>query len=198
MTHPNIKHRNEMIDWAREVFEQPDNYVILDTETTGLGDNDVVIQIGILNLHGETLIDTLIKPTKRKRISSSATNVHGISMKMLENAPTLNDIVSELESIFTTKTVIIYNAKFDVRLLMQTFQQDEIKNEINVNALCALTAYSRFVGEWNEYHKDYKFQKLPSGDHSAIGDCKATLNVLFEMANAERIDIPKKKWMLWK
>jgi DNA polymerase-3 subunit epsilon len=187
-----------MIDWAREIFENPDNYVILDTETTGLGDNDVIIQIGIINLHGEPLVNTLIKPTKRKRISNSATNVHGISMKMLENAPTLNEVFPELASILTKKTPIIYNAKFDVRLLLQTYQQDEIKEKLNVNALCAMTAYSRFVGEWNEYYNDYKFQKLPSGDHSAIGDCKATLNVLHEMARTEKSIPTKKKWMFWK
>lgn len=199
MAHPNIKHKNEMIDWARQLFDEPENYVILDTETTGLGNNDVVIQMGIIDLFGETILDTLIKPTKRKRFSREATSIHGITMQMLQqDAPIFNDIIPDFEQILRNKTVIIYNAKFDVRLIMQTFKQDAIDRKVKINALCAMTAYSRFIGEWNHYHGDYKFQKLPQGDHSAIGDCMATLNVIYEMANAEKAPLPKKKWMFWK
>jgi DNA polymerase-3 subunit epsilon len=42
--------------------------------------------------------------------------------------------------------------------------------------------YAQFVGDWNEYHGNYKWQRLPGGDHSALGDCRATLAVLKEMA----------------
>jgi DNA polymerase III subunit epsilon len=42
--------------------------------------------------------------------------------------------------------------------------------------------YSQWVGERNEYHGDYKWQRLPGGDHSALGDCKATLEVIEAMA----------------
>ncbi|NJO78661.1 MAG: hypothetical protein HC827_09085 [Cyanobacteria bacterium RM1_2_2] len=42
--------------------------------------------------------------------------------------------------------------------------------------------YSQWVGEWNELHGDYRWQKLPSGDHSALGDCRATLTIIQEMA----------------
>jgi DNA polymerase-3 subunit epsilon len=42
--------------------------------------------------------------------------------------------------------------------------------------------YSQWVGEWNDYHQDYKWQRLPGGDHSALGDCKATLEVIRRMA----------------
>ena len=29
-----------------------------------------------------------------------------------------------------------------------------------------------------------RWQKLPGGDHSALGDCRATLAILHEMANS--------------
>jgi DNA polymerase-3 subunit epsilon len=45
-----------------------------------------------------------------------------------------------------------------------------------------MLAYSKYVGEWNDYRKDFKWQKLQGGDHSALGDCRATLEVIKKMA----------------
>jgi DNA polymerase-3 subunit epsilon len=42
--------------------------------------------------------------------------------------------------------------------------------------------YAAFVGEWNEYHGNYRWQRLPGGDHSALGDARATLSLLKRMA----------------
>ncbi|MEM7803199.1 MAG: hypothetical protein AAF633_28675 [Chloroflexota bacterium] len=45
--------------------------------------------------------------------------------------------------------------------------------------------YSEYVGEWNSYRQSYKWQTLPAGDHSALGNCLATLGVIKEMASSE-------------
>lgn len=57
-----------------------------------------------------------------------------------------------------------------------------------------MKVYSAFVGEWSDYHKSFKFQRLTGGDHTAIGDCKATLALLKKMSIAEKTPPPKKKW----
>lgn len=182
-----------MIEFSRNVLKNKEDYVILDTETTGLGKNDVIVQIGITDLEGNVLLDTLIRPSKGKRISSDATAIHGINIQMLENAPTFKDIYSKFCEIIGSRTILIYNAEFDARLIAQTALQDEIKlNEFN--ALCIMIGYSTFVGEWSEYHGNYKFQKLIGGDHTAIGDCRATLEVIKRMANTNTIEIKKKWW----
>ena len=49
--------------------------------------------------------------------------------------------------------------------------------------------YAQFVGEWNPRHGDYRWQRLPSGDHSAIGDCRATLALIHKMAVSGRIGV---------
>jgi len=48
--------------WAREVLANKKDYVILDTETTGLGCAEIV-QIGIIDLDGKILLDSLVKPS---------------------------------------------------------------------------------------------------------------------------------------
>lgn len=198
MNRKRIKEKNEIIDFANDVYTNKEKYVILDTETTGLGQNDVIIQIGIIDLDGNILMDTLVKPTKRKRMSSEATAVHGISMKMLNDEPTFREIFPEFLKIIGTKTILIYNAKFDTRLIAQTVYQDEINTKKNIQALCLMKAYAIFVGEWSDYHKNYKYQKLPYGDHSAIGDCKSTLKIL-NLMRAENKEILPKQWFeFWK
>jgi len=192
-----IKDKNSIIDFAREILANRNKYVILDTETTGLGENDVIVQIGVIDLNGNIILDTLIRPSKRKRISSEATAIHGISMKMLADSPTFKDIYKNFKDLIGNKTLLIYNAEYDARLIYQTAQQDGLKIS-DMNALCIMKAYSMFVGEWSDYHKSYKYQKLPSGDHSAIGDCKATLKVIEKMAACEKTELPKSWWQFWR
>lgn len=42
--------------------------------------------------------------------------------------------------------------------------------------------YSQFVGDWDRYRNAYRWQKLWGGDHTALGDCRATLARIAEMA----------------
>jgi DNA polymerase III subunit epsilon len=197
MSRKRIKHRNGIIDITQDICHNKDKYVILDTETTGLGKNDVIIQIGIIDLDGNVLMDTLIKPTIRKRMSSDATALHGITMKMLNDKPSFRELYPDFLEIVGSKTVLIYNAEYDARLIAQTAEQDGIKLK-NFKALCLMKAYSIFVGAWSNYHNDYKYQKLPDGDHSAIGDCISTLKILNLMGSSEKEILPKRWFEFWK
>src|SRR5207249_12089207 len=53
--------RQDVITWARQVVEESET-LILDTETTGLDDDDEVIQLAIIDMQGNVLLDTLAKP----------------------------------------------------------------------------------------------------------------------------------------
>lgn len=203
MNHPNPKDRNSAIKWARKILKHKDKCVILDTETTGLKRNDVIIQIGIIDLTGQVLLDSLVKPTKRKRISKQATQIHKISMRDLEDQPILKDLSPKIKLITKNKAVLIFNSEYDIKLFDQTSEQDEI-DYFEFKTACVMLQYSKFIGKWNEYHGDYTFQGLPGGDHSAIGDCRATLKVIHKMASSTLMDEPlvftdsKKWWQFWK
>ena len=181
--HRNPKDQITSIKWAFDVLQNKEKYVILDTETTGLGKNDVIVQIGIIDLDGNSLLNTLVKPTKRKKISSEATDIHGIKIEDLENSPILCDLITQITSICNNKKVLIYNSEYDERLFDQTIKQDDnCFKFLSFNSECVMLQYSKYKGSWNEHYQEYRFQKLPSGDHSAIGDCLATLKVIKKMA----------------
>jgi DNA polymerase-3 subunit epsilon len=210
--HQKPKLKDKVILWARDVLDHKDRYVILDTETTGLNKNDVLIQIAIIDLDGNELLNSLVKPTKRKRMSAESTAIHGLTMRDLANAPTFEVLRPEIDRIVAGRIVLIYNAEFDARLIRQTTMQDECSLP-RLRATCVMQHYSWFVQEWSDYHNDWKYQKLPSAEHSAVGDCRATLKVLQQMAMAElskmkkpQINVPqtidgieaKKWWQFWK
>jgi hypothetical protein len=81
------------------------------------------------------------------------------------------------------KRIVAYNADYDRRLLKQTALMSGGRAP-QAPWECAMIAYSRFVGEWDSRKNDYRFQRLPSGDHSAAGDCRATLRLIELMADA--------------
>lgn len=180
-SHPNPKHQQDSIDWAKAVLDQPERYVILDTETTGVGTYDEVIQIGIIDPRGSVLFDRLIKPTRNRHISPRATAIHRITMPMLESMPRYNEIAGMLESVCQGRIIVTYNAEFDRRLLVQSagFAGGTVPPG---RWECAMLQYAQFVGNWDKYAKAYRWQKLWGGDHTALGDCRATLARIQEMA----------------
>jgi DNA polymerase III subunit epsilon len=181
ITHREPKVKNRSISWAKNILVAKENYVILDTETTGLKRNDVIIEIAVIDLYGNELFNSRIRPTQRKRISSEASSIHGIRMEDLKDCPTFFEIKEDLVKIIAERIVIIYNAEYDEKLLEQTCEQDDC-SYLRMRSECAMIPYSEFKGRWSDYHYDYTFQRLPGGDHTAIGDCRATLKIIEKMA----------------
>lgn len=186
--------REKAVRWARELFTR-DNWCILDTETTGLGNDAEICQISVINPKGETLTDTLIEPTVE--IEPGAIAIHGITNDRVIGAGGFHLHLTPLLQAVRDKDVIIYNAEFDLKLLRQsarpygiwlafpTSDRRGCRIFLNGGSIhCAMQWYSQWVGEWNNYHGNYKWQKLPGGDHSALGDCRATLEVIRRMAES--------------
>lgn len=169
------------------------NAVILDTETTGLDDVAEIIEISIIDAQtGSVLIDTLIRPVHP--VQEGARSVHRITDEMLANAPAWPAIQDQVAAIPTTRTVIIYNAGFDLRMLRQTAAHHGLELIDHVGHRCAMEWYSHFFGAWNDYHESYTWQKLAYaaqdmgvevvGAHRSLADCMTTLGVICAV-NAE-------------
>jgi DNA polymerase-3 subunit epsilon len=173
--------RQDAIDWARRMLQS--DALILDTETTGLGSDAEIVQIAIIDMAGRTILDCLVQPIGA--IPLAASNIHGITADRVQVAPLWADLWPAIRSILAERTVVIYNANYDTRLLGQSCALAGFLFDYSLSGFtCAMQRYSAYVGDWNNYHGNYRWQKLPSGDHSALGDCLATLAVLKQMAGA--------------
>src|SRR6185369_3655551 len=106
--------RKQAAIWSRDRLKRdPDTWVILDTETTGLGSDAQVIQIGVINGKGNVLLDNvLVKPTIL--IPADATAIHHITNEMVQDVPAFPDILPQLREVVEGKLLVIYNAQYDM------------------------------------------------------------------------------------
>ncbi len=145
--------------------------VYLDTETTGTHQTAEIVEICIVDHDGQVLLDSLVKP--RSKIPLQATQIHGITNTMVRDAPTWSEIWPRVQAVLTGRSVGIYNAEFDLRLMEQSHRQAGMSwRAVEINVFCIMKLYARFYGDWNAYHGDYRWQSL----EKAGGQCGLTLS----------------------
>ncbi len=174
------------IAWARagirRWYEQRD-WVILDTETTGLDSTAQVVEIAVLAPSGAVLLDSLVQPTGP--IPADATRIHQITDQMVARAPTFRELYPGLARLLRGRTVAVYNASYDQRIIQHELQRARLPSLGLLEWTCAMHEQARFAGEWNPSFNSYRWPRLAGGDHSALGDCRATLSLLKNMAGAD-------------
>jgi DNA polymerase III subunit epsilon len=177
-----LEDRASAIAWAKEILAAPSDYCILDTETTGLDTPDVCA-IAIIDLSGSILLNTLVKPTIA--VEESARQIHGISDEQLAVAPGWSEVYLQVRKACRGRKIIMYNAAFDWRALKTACELSGVEwRGLGKAGTCAMEMYAQFYGEWSDYHESYRYQPLPGGTHTALGDCQAVLKLLKEMAEA--------------
>jgi DNA polymerase-3 subunit epsilon len=188
-THYNPPDKTAAQQWARGLFALPKFYVI-DTETTGVGKRDEVVQIGIVDKNGTTILDTLVKPTVP--CSAGAANVHGITNAMLATAPDFFDVYMQVSKVIAGAPLIAYNMDFDWRLLQQSVNSRKLPMFRVGERSCAMKMYAQYRGVWNGKFGNYRWHKLGRAAayegilvkdaHNALGDVRMTLALLKKMA----------------
>ena len=174
--------RRKACQWAASLLADRHRVVVVDTETTGLKKNDEIVQISIKDLNGQDLFSTLVAMTKRKSIPREASNIHGIKKADLEGKPTYATLSPMLRRVLSGKRIIAYNAEFDFRMMYQVYDLAGGYKPVASQWECAMKQYAAFVGEWNDYHNSYKWQKL-GGRHDARDDVKKTIELIEKMAD---------------
>jgi DNA polymerase-3 subunit epsilon len=185
--------RVEAIKIAREwIARKP---VYFDTETTGIGSHDGIIEIAVLDHDGTVLIDTLVKPLGK--IPADATAIHGITNEMAKTAPQWDVVWPRVEIAFINRAVGVYNADFDLRMIRQTHQKNWLSwfEPEGTTFFCIMKLYAQFYGQWNAKHKNYRWQSLEiagrqcgipfPNSHRAKDDTLLSRAILEYMANQE-------------
>ncbi len=164
------------------------NPLFLDTETTGFGGQ--VIDLALVDIHGRTVLETLLKPTVA--IEDGARAVHGITEAMVADAPMFDAVWDEFKALTTGKLVIIYNADFDRRVICNSAtaianlktgtlgseamdwmyaENTPIRYQRQLGEPrfeCAMRLYAEWKGEWGK--RGYKWHKL----EEAAAHCRVT------------------------
>ncbi len=157
-------------------------YVILDTETTGTGEADRVIQLGYIVL-GEKNIEVQNEFfTSDIPISFGAMEVHGITPDMIEGKPTCQESTSYkrlLELNTPDNYMIIHNAPFDLGMLekegfntqMKVIDTLRVAKHILPDEDAHRLQYFRYKMElYKEEQKEADALGIVVKAHDAIGD----------------------------
>jgi ATP-dependent DNA helicase DinG len=95
--------------------------VALDLETTGLDPrSDAIIEIGAIRFNDRRIeeeFSTLVNP--QRPIPTFITDLTGINNQMVQNAPTIEDVIPELDDFVADLPILGHNVKFDVGFLRQ-------------------------------------------------------------------------------
>jgi DNA polymerase-3 subunit epsilon len=168
--------------------------VYLDTETTGTGPTDEVIEIGIVDEDGKVLFESLVKPAGK--VTPEARRVHGISDEMLAAARRWMHVWPEVEAVIAGRTVCAYNADFDQRMLQQSHMKYKMRWVLpeGTGFFCVMKLYAQFYGERNTRTGDYRWQSLENASrqckialpnaHRSIADSRLTRELLHHMAGS--------------
>lgn len=158
-----------------------DNIYILDTETTGLYD-DEVLSLSIVDYNSNILFDHLIKPA-HKIEWREAQLIHHISPSDVENEKLLTDYWDKLKPIFMNEENLIvgYNVVFDVGML------ENSGVEITCDLFDVMDTYSQvYSKKWHDRnYGEKKWCKLIScANHYNYGEFEAHGSLADTLATA--------------
>lgn len=158
-----------------------EDWVVLDTETTGLNPNqDKIIEIAAQKYHGGQLVDTFASFVNPEReIPARITKLTGIRQKDVSGAPTFREIAPRLRDFIGELPVVAHNAKFDADFVAKACAMAGVGIQLNYIDTVRLAKWCL------PPQQDYKLETLiaqfglldHSQDHRALSDVIATENL---------------------
>ena len=92
-----------------------DDFVVLDTETTGVEMEDRPVEIALVRVATGERFSSLINP--QRAIPPTASAIHGLTDEDVEGAPTLAMIEPEIAAFIGDACLVAHNAAFDRSML---------------------------------------------------------------------------------
>lgn len=160
----------------------PDDFTLIDIETTGLMPlYDEIIELSALKIRNNEIVDTfteLVKPDDLN-INSFITELTGITKKMLEGADKIKKVLPKFIDFVGNDLVLGYNVNFDIN-----FIYDNLKGCFNKDFKNDFVDVMRIVRKLCLNLQDYKlktvaqYYKVNSDNaHRGLEDCKITFEV---------------------
>ena len=170
---------------GKSIVEIPSSFVVFDLETTGLDSKtDEIIEIGALKVKDDKVtecFEMLVKPTIS--ISSFITNLTGITNEMVENSPSIEEVLPKFLAFIGDAIVVGHNVNFDVnfiydasiRWLKKPFENDFL-DTLRLSRKLLKDLYHHKLGEIASY-----YGIDTSGSHRSLNDAKMTLAIFYKL-----------------
>ncbi|WP_036861718.1 3'-5' exonuclease [Porticoccus hydrocarbonoclasticus] len=105
------------------IFTQlPDDYIVLDTETTGLPDENGlpdIVTLGLTVVRNREIAESVeFKTRPQKRISEEAQSIHGITNEQAVEFESFKSQWDKVAEYLKDQLIVIHNASFDWPILL--------------------------------------------------------------------------------
>ncbi len=168
---------------GNSIIAFPENYVIVDIETTGLSSEyDSIIEISAIKVRNNEITDTFdnLVYEDGAYIDSFIEQLTGITQSMIQNAPSIKDILPSFLEFVESDIIIGQNISFDINFLydrsLKYLNKLLINNHVDIarisRKLYKDEPHHRLEDIANRYGIDY------SGAHRGLTDCKITFKAL--------------------
>lgn len=168
------------------LLDFPDSYIIIDIETTGLDPiYDEIIEITALKVNQDKIVDTfttLIKPTKP--INPFITELTGITNDMVENSPSITDVLPNFLTFIKNETLIGHNINFDINFLYDNFIKTGHEKGLTNNFVDTLRLGRKTLKNLKHHRlKDLAayYNIDTTGAHRSTKDCEITYQVYLHL-----------------
>jgi DNA polymerase-3 subunit epsilon len=113
------------------IFTQlPDDYIVLDTETTGLPDENGlpdIVTIGITVVRNREIEESVeFKTRPQKRISEEAQSIHGITNEQAAGFDYFDSQWSQMAEYLNDQLIVIHNASYDWPILLDHVERHRL------------------------------------------------------------------------
>ncbi len=162
----------------------PNDYIVIDTETTGLKpENEKIIEISAIKyINGEPIdyFSKLVNP--QKKLSKFISELTGIKDHDLINEPTIDKILPEFFKFIGDFTLVAHNISFDIEMIACEAYRNNI-NMVNNKLIDTVTLAKKMIPE-NKI-ENYKLSTLKDyfeiniKSHRATEDCEMC-NIVYQ------------------
>lgn len=166
-----------------KTLELTNDYVVVDTETTGFDCNDDrIIEISAIKYRNGKEVDTfseLVNP--QREIPGAVTRVTGIRQEDVDDKPLIDEVLNRFIEFISDDVLVAHNAPFDYKMIIcECYRNDipVIKNRIIDTLTLAKRYYSKDDVENNKLETFKKFFNIDAKSHRALDDC-ITCNHLY-------------------
>lgn len=178
----------------KELEDYDGNFIVIDIETTGLSNDDEIIEISAIKyIAGQysSEFQTLVKPGKS--IPKEATKIHGITDLMVKDAKNISEVMPGLFDFLKDGSfpIVIHNAGFDLKFLLRDMRK--LGYTLQNKVICTLKMAKRELPNLKNKKLETiakHFNIQTEGHHRAYADCKITGEIfikLIEEAKRNRI-----------
>ena len=121
--------------------------LFFDLELTGFYDRDEILSITIVDAEGELIMDTLVKPAHTKKWKRTE-KIHGITPEMVEDAPTLEELIPRIKEIFAAAdNIIAYGVSTDYSHIKKIYATEGERDALHDKIRCCANEYVRYIHE---------------------------------------------------